>query len=254
MHGKGAECTASKTTPAGSERKLYLVDCGYVFLIARVGEAHIRQVINCVEFLCGKGRGGLILKHIDLAVLLCQSFATNRVLFPLLYCKCFCVFTLVCTNDIHTRQFYAVDVIYIRYRHTSSAYILDIVNVLTVCEPVCDFNDCAFTHAVDEYIGARVYKNAVFHRIRPIIVVGEPAKACFYAADYDRDSLKGLLYTVAVHNGRPVGTLACDSTLSVGIITPALFCRGVVIHHGIYVACGNEKSESRPAKHFKLCG
>ena len=100
-------------------------------------------------------------------------------------------------------------------------------------------------HAVGQEVGPTVEEHGTAHTVRPVVVVCEAAQTRLDAADDDRGMLIAFPDQIAVDRHRAVRTLPHDTARCIGVGLPVMLRDGVVIHHGIHVAAGNEETEPR---------
>ena len=109
-------------------------------------------------------------------------------------------------------------------------------------------------HAVDQKVRAGVEKDGALEFIRPVIVVGQAAQARLDASDDEGRVLVGAADQVAVDRDRVVGARARDAAGGVGVRVPAVLSDRVMVDHGVHVAGGHKKAQTRLAQDLDACG
>ena len=115
-----------------------------------------------------------------------------------------------------------------------------------------DLQDRAFSHAVDQKIGLGIQQDRPAHFVAPVIVMTEPAKAGFQAADDDRNVLIGLFRAIGVDDDRPVRTFSCLAARRVLIDLAPMQKDRIVVDHGIHDAAVDQKSQPRFPEYAKI--
>ena len=79
--------------------------------------------------------------------------------------------------------------------------------------------------------------------------MGHPAQTGFNTAQNHRDIPICTANQVAIYHGRMIGTPARASPWCIGIALPPSAGHIIMIHHGIHIACTDQKPQPGPAKY-----
>ncbi len=84
--------------------------------------------------------------------------------------------------------------------------VAQVLDALAGAETACDLDDHAFAHPECEQVGLRRDQDARPDRVRPVVVVGDPAKRSLDTAGDHRHALERLSTTLRIHVRRAVRT------------------------------------------------
>ena len=211
---------------------------------------HIGQVIDIVHLLCGEGRLGRILHHIDaVRIRLNQRFSVEGVCVAVLCPKTFRILFRYGLHVVIRRQDNTViNATYVLRPINRSRYKGDIPDRDSVIQSLRDLHHGLLTHAIGEKVRLTVQKNGTFKAVRPVIIVRHPPQARLNAADDHRHILITSADQVPVHRRSAVRPSSGLTAGGVGVRWPPFSRHKVMIHHGIHIAAGNEKGQSGTAK------
>ena len=89
MGDNGTEITATKAPSLGGNTEFNLLDSRHspCSIIHRMPISFVRQIVDFVHFLCGKGHSWWILHNTKIPILLSQLFATESILLQIFHLK-----------------------------------------------------------------------------------------------------------------------------------------------------------------------
>ena len=250
MEGQGAEGTGAEATPVADKAEFYLFDCGNAsgLCITGMPGAHIGKIVDGVHFCGGQRFLRRILDNILIAVGLCQPLGSEWIAVCVLNPEGFGIAALVCFQFLISGQNNRRQaIIQFRRLEYGAVNIGDIFHVHAGIQRVRDFHDALFSHAVHQKIRLGVQQNGALHALGPVVIVAQPPQAGLDPADEDGNIPVGLADQVAVDNGGIVGPLAHDPAGSEGVRFASVLGDGVMVHHGIHIAAGNQKSKTGAA-------
>ena len=207
------------------------------------------QRVDVVHLLGGQGLCRRILHDEEFAVVsFVQALCLERICVLVLDRETAGVLSLVAADLLEVGEPYGVvDVLLVAGLVDSSVDIGDVANVEAGCQRVGDLRNAVLAHAVGDEVGAGVQKDRAAHFIGPVVVVAEPAKGSFNAADDNWRALIGLPDQVAVDNDRVIGPFADSATGGIGVLMASLFCHCIMVDHGVHIAGGDEEAKTRLA-------
>lgn len=116
------------------------------------------------------------------------------------------------------------------------AYPVDPLPVLPVPHQSGDLQVGELAHAVDHRIGLGIEEDRSPHRIRPVVVMGDPPEARLYPCEKDGPPLAVLLDQVGVGYACAVGTAVVPLSGGEIVLLAELLSRSVIGDHGIHTA------------------
>ena len=121
-----------------------------------------------------------------------------------------------------------------------------------VCQLLCQFRDLMLAHAVHEQVCAAVHQNGRADGVVPVVIVGEPPQGRLQTANSNGGVGISLPDLPAVGDNGTVGAQSGFSAGRVHITAALSLGRGVVGDHGVDVAAGHQKRQSRLAETLKV--
>ena len=252
MERDGAEIAGPKAAPVVGQGKFHLPDGGNAArgFVGGVIVPLVGQLSDGVQFLSGKGQRRRILHQQPLSVLLHHGAPGDMVLLLQLDAAGAGIGLFILRDLIEggtgDRR--------IRKRLLQPAEIAgppDIVHgggVLPGGHPRGDLGQRMLPHAEAEQVGARFLQNGGAHGVIPVIVVGKAAQRGFQPADDDGDRAVRLADEPAIDDGRAVGAQPGPVAGGIGIPAAQAAGRGIVRHHRVDVAPGDQKAQPGTAE------
>ena len=116
------------------------------------------------------------------------------------------------------------------------AYPVDPLPVLPVPHQSGDLQVGELAHAVDHRIGLGIEEDRSPHRIRPVVVMGDPPEARLYPCEKDGPSLAVLLDQIRIGYACAVGTAVVPPSGGEVVLLAELLRRSVIGDHGVHAA------------------
>ena len=220
-------------------------------IVGRMPGALVRQGVHGVHLLGRQRFGRRVLDDEDVVrVLLDERVRRERVEVLVLQREAARVFQLVGLHVLESRQ---RDRLERGLRRTRAVHRAgderQVRHIEPGCQRVGDGDDRLFAHSVGNEVGARIEQDGALERIRPVIVMREPAQARLDAAEDDGHVLVRAPDQVPVDDAGVVGTQARLSAGGVRVGLAPLLRDRVVVHHRVHVPRRHEKAQPRPPEH-----
>ena len=251
VEGQSAEAAAAEAAPAGGEGELHFGQGRHAagLVVAGMPAAAVGQAVDPVQLGAVKGPGRRVGHHeFVLAVGLDQPFSGYGVAVFILQGKASGVFPPVLPHAVEGGQHDAVEhgggVLGLIH---GAVHVGDLVDGQARVQGFRYLHHGAFAHAEGDEIGLGVQQQGTLQGIGPVIVVGQPSQGGFDAADDDGDIAVDPPHQVGIDHAGVVRPKARASAGGVGVGAAPLFGHGVVVHHGVHVAAGDQKGQPRLA-------
>ena len=185
MDGDRAEVAFAVAAAVGADGKRIVSSALHLTLlfIIRVLGALKRQCIHRIHFFLGGIRRGRILHQEAVAMLLDQSFGSERVVVAVEDVEHIDEGQFILLRRFHRRAVRGIPPAAVRGDIAQPAHRCRIVAVLQARR---QFQDGLFGHAVQQVIGLGIKQDGAADGIRPEIVMGNPAQGGFDPAQDDR--------------------------------------------------------------------
>ena len=244
VEGQGAEVAGPEAAPVVGDGEADLLDGGHAahVVIHGVGLPHIGQLGHPVQFLGGQGIGGGIDDEKALAVPLDDGLAHGGVVLLILHhiglgIGPFGGGHLFKGGNLHPGIGAHPGVV---GGHAGAPHVGDLAHRGAGVQPGGDVQGGRLPHAIGEDIRLGIEEDGAADLVLPIVIVGEAAQRCLQPADDDGDVPKGLPHPVGIDHGGVVGAQPGFPSGGIGVVVAALAGGGVVGHHRVDVACGDE--------------
>ena len=249
MGDNSTEITAPKAPSLGGNTEFNLLDGRHspCSIIHRMPISFVRQIINFVHFLCGKGHGWWILHNAKIPILLSQLLASESILLQIFYLKGLCKSFFILFYLSQGRQRSIIpNIIKIRHLEAGSLHILDILYGYSLMKLGSNIYQLSFPHAVYQQICRALCQNRGTDLILPIIIVGKPPQTCFNASNNNRHLLSPAFPQLpGINQYSPLWPLACLAARRIGIIMPKSLGSSIAIQLRIQITARHKKAQPR---------
>ena len=258
MIGDRAEAAASEAAARTDQTELYLAKCRNPSggRVRRMIFVLKRQVIQIVQLLAFQRRLRRVLHHIDrIAVLLRQYLSRNRVVITVLDRKALSVRPLILCDPREIRQgdcFLQPWQAQILRAVAGATHPCDIPRRDAGIQCLGNFQNRAFSHAVDQKISLGIQQDRSAHLVAPVIIMPQSAQACLQPADDDRHILIGLFCPIRVDDDCPVRPPARLAARRVFIHLTLMAKDRIIVDHRVHHAAVNQKPQTRFAEYAKI--
>ena len=250
MEGQRAEGTGTETAPVADQTELNLFNGGDAagLLIAGMVGAAVGEGVDIVHFLGGQGLLGRVLNHIQVTEGLGKPFGGEGIAVAILNFEGLGIFPLVLLQLLIAGKYDGGQAL-VQFLHAEhgAVDVGDVPDIHAGIQSVGHLHDAPLAHAIEQQVRLRIQQDGPLHGLGPVVVVGKSAQAGFDTADDDGDFLIGLTDQIAVHNSGVVGSLAHHTAGSVGIGFAPVLGDGIVVHHGVHIAAGDQETQSGAA-------
>lgn len=250
-----AEGTGAKAAARMRDGELHFFDGGNTAsgVIIGVPRPLEGESVYIVQLLAGEGRIGNSLNNVSIAVLLADCVSTEGILLIILHKECVAIFFLASYTILIRRNFDAAALGGgggIAHASHLGAFPCRGASA----HPIGGDEDRTLAHAEHEQICAAVNQDARANGVIPIIIMRETAKGRLYAADSDWNIAICLANQTAIDINRAIGTACALSTGGIDVGGTALLRSGIMVHHAVDHASGDEKSIIWSAKTHEIMG
>ena len=222
-------------------------------VVIRVPRALIRQGIRLIQLLAGERHIRHGLHNVLVAVALADGMTADRVLLVILNEERFAVFFLALDAVLKGGNFLAA-AHGRRGEKTYAAHLGAFPHGRAAAHPVRRDENRAFAHAEHQQIRGGIDQNARPHRVVPIIIMGKAPQGSFHAADGNRNIAVGFANQVTIDVDCAIRSPGRFAAWRINIGRTAALGGGVVIHHAVNHAGGDEKAVIRTAKTLEIVG
>ena len=252
VEGQGAEVARPEAAPVVGHGEAHLLDGRHAphLVIHGVGFPDVGQLGHEVQFGSGERHGRRIDHQQPVAVALEDGLSPDGVVLLILDLVGLGIRPLIRGYRLKGRALH----LWIGTRRRifgnkgGSLYICNLPDGRSGGQTGRNFPGGALSHAVDQQIRLAVEEDGAAHLVLPIVVVGKAAQTGLQAADHQRNVPKGLPHLVGIDDHRPVGPQAGPIARGIGVVMAALFGHGIVGHHGVDVAAGEQNTQPRAAQ------
>ena len=255
MGGDGAEGTTPKASPVEGDGMAYhVVGRNGFALVAGVGQACERKVVDSIQFGSREGRVGGIDNHFLVPDGLHEagSFEGIRLFFDAAEVGSVFLFVgeafLVGMEAERLPLFVAGDRLFLAPEDDGLRDIGEVAEGDAFAQEAADFREGLFPHAIHQHVRAGGKQDGRHGFVLPIVVMGEPPERGFDAADDDRHVGIQLLEDARVDNRGHIGAHASAPVGGVCVVRPLAPCCRIMVDHGVHCPCRHSEEKARRAQ------
>lgn len=243
-----AEAACAEAPAAAGKTEFHFFNGGDAaegFVIRVIG-ARIGQGVGVIHFFGRKRHLRRILhdEQVIVRVGLDERFRRERVGVEILIVKAFRVQLFTGGNLIEAGEVEHVVAVGrdVRFIH-GTADERELLHGDAAAQGFGNLDDGALAHTIGNDIRAGIEQDGALHFVRPVIIMRKAAQAGLDAADDDGRFLKRAADEVGIYDDGVIRAQAHFAAGGEKVAAAALFGDGIVVHHGIHIAGGNEKAK-----------
>ena len=131
-------------------------------------------------------------------------------------------------------------------------YVTQFAELLTLRECLGYGEGDLFAHAVGNHIGTRITEDAGAQTVAPVVVMGDTAQRCLYAAEYDWHIGKELFEYLGIDDGGIFRTAVVTTVRRIGILRAQTAVGSVLVDHGVHSSWRYAKEQAWATQFFEV--